>query len=352
MASIQLGSNIVSDKSNAYIIAEIGVNHEGSIKKAKELILLAKKGGADAAKFQTYKAHKLASKFSPSYWDTKEEETKSQYELFKKYDNFSESDYIKLADFCNANNIEFLSTPFDSDAIDFLDKLMPYYKIASADLTNIPLLRKVATKGKPILLSTGASSLSEIDQAIQTIININSVEIGLLHCILNYPTSNKNANLGMITSLKKLYPELVIGYSDHTIPDKEMTTLTTAFLKGAVIIEKHFTYNKNLKGNDHYHAMDASDLSYLRKKLNLIQELVGTHEAKKPLDSEEISRRNARRSIVAKKALPKGALIQETDITYKRPGTGISPLHWDQVIGMKLINDVKEDSLIKWMDLE
>ena len=156
----------------------------------------------------------------------------------------------------------------------------------------------------------------------------------------------------MITSLKKLYPELVIGYSDHTIPDKEMTTLTTAFLKGAVIIEKHFTYNKNLKGNDHYHAMDASDLSYLRKKLNLIQELVGTHEVKKPLDSEEISRKNARRSIVAKKALPKGALIQETDITYKRPGTGISPLHWDQVIGMKLINDVKEDSLIKWMDLE
>ena len=148
MASIQLGSSFVNDKSNPYIIAEIGVNHEGSIKKAKELILLAKKGGADAAKFQTYKAHKLASKFSPSYWDTKEEETKSQYELFKKYDNFSESDYIELADFCNANNIEFLSTPFDSDAIDFLDKLMPYYKIASADLTNIPLLRKVATKGR------------------------------------------------------------------------------------------------------------------------------------------------------------------------------------------------------------
>ena len=170
-----LNSNRIED-FNPYIIAEIGVNHSGSINLAKKLIELAKKGGAHAAKFQSYKAHKIASKNSPSYWDTSKEKTKSQYELFKKYDQFNENDYKTLAEHCKKCNIDFLSTPFDDEAIDFLDPLVPFFKIASADLTNLPFLEKVAAKGKRIVLSTGASNLEEIDLAIKTIRNSKKID--------------------------------------------------------------------------------------------------------------------------------------------------------------------------------
>ncbi len=350
---IKLGSRTITSASSPYIIAEIGVNHEGSIEKAKELIELAKAGGADAAKFQSYKANKLASKFSPSYWDTTKEKTKSQYELFKKYDNFSENDYQILAKYCKKLEIEFLSTPFDEEAIEFLDELMPFYKIASADITNIPFLRSIATKEKPIILSTGASTLSEIDKAISTIQDISDViSIALLHCILNYPTPNKNANLEMISSLKTNYPNHIIGYSDHTIPDLNMTPLMVAYLKGAVIIEKHFTDNKNLPGNDHYHAMDVNDLKLFKQKLNYLEELIGFETTKKPIKEENISRDNARRSIVAKFNLNKGEELTKDNIIYKRPGTGISPIYWDEVLGKKTNKDIKEDMLLKWTDFD
>ena len=349
---ITLGSRIITDSSMPYIIAEIGVNHEGSIEKAKELIELAQKGGADAAKFQSYKANKLASKFSPSYWDTSKEKTKSQYELFKKYDNFSENDYQILAKYCKKLGIEFLSTPFDEEAIEFLDELMPFYKIASADITNTPFLRSIAEKEKPIILSTGASTIKEINKAINIIENISDVSVALLHCILNYPTPNKNANLEMIASLKQNYPNNIIGYSDHTIPDNNMLPLVVAFLKGAVIIEKHFTDNKNLPGNDHYHAMDVEDLKLLKEKLIYLEDLIGFENIKKPIKEENISRNNARRSIVAKFNLKKGEKLTKENIIYKRPGTGISTIHWDEVLGKKVNKDICEDTLLQWTDLE
>ena len=291
---------------NPYIIAEIGVNHSGSMNLAKKLIELAKEGGAHAAKFQSYKAEKIASKNSPSYWDTSKEKTQSQYKLFKKYDAFNESEYKILAEYCRKCNIDFLSTPFDDEAIDFLDPLVPFFKIASADITNLPFLEKVASKGKKIILSTGASNLDEIDLAIKTIKNTKQVDIALLHCILNYPTENVNANLNMITGLIERYPDYLIGYSDHTIPDKNMTTLTTANLLGARIIEKHFTHDKTLKGNDHYHAMDVEDLKNFTKIIGEISLLRGITKVKKAIESEKISRINARRSIVASRNIEKG----------------------------------------------
>ena len=175
---------------------------------------------------------------------------------------------------------------------------MPFFKIASADITNIPLLRELQ-ESKPILLSTGASTLSEIEEAIQAIKKVNNIDIGLLHCILNYPTNDKEANLNMIKSLKKVFPRNVIGYSDHTLPNKNMTSLVTAFLMGANILEKHFTHDKNLPGNDHYHAMDKFDLQNFKVILKQIKELMGNAEFKKPIESELIARKNARRSIVA-----------------------------------------------------
>lgn len=351
MNSLNLGKYSLSPQSRPYIIAEIGVNHEGSLEQAKRLIELAKEGGAHAAKFQSYKADTLASKQSPAYWDTNQEPTRSQHELFQKYDNFGPDDYVALAEHCQKVGIDFLSTPFDDAAIDFLDPLMPFFKIASADLTNIPFLRKVAAKGKPVVLSTGASTLGEIDTAIKTLTQAGCKDIVLLHCILNYPTKNSNAHLRMITGLKRAYPNYLIGYSDHTLPDDVMTPLVVAYLLGAVVIEKHFTHDKTLPGNDHYHAMDVKNLASFVSMLDRVEDLLGSVDYKAPVATEEISRLNARRSIVLAKDVPSGHSLEASDLTCKRPGTGISPLHWDEVVGRKVARNLNSDDILQWEDL-
>ncbi len=349
--NISLGKRIISQCSQPYIIAEIGVNHEGSLDKARELIALAKEGGADAVKFQTYKAESLASKQSPAYWDLSKEPTTSQHELFKKYDNFGEREYENLAEYCRKVGIDFLSTPFDERAVEFLFPLVHCFKVASADITNFPLLRKIAKKGKPVLLSTGASTLAEIDMTIVELEREGCESVGLLHCVLNYPTSYENANLNMIEGLGRTFPKYVIGYSDHTLPDECMLILTAAYLKGARIIEKHFTFDKSLPGNDHYHAMDVNDLKRFKKNLALLEKAEGeTHKA--PLSSETIARNNARRSIVITRAIEKGTTLTEEMITCKRPAFGISPIHCDGVIGKSAIRDLEEDHILQWSDLE
>ena len=319
--------------------------------QAKKLIDLAKEGGADAAKFQSYKADTLASKNSPSYWDTTKEPTESQHELFQKYDQFEPDDYVVLSQYCKTNKIDFLSTPFDDSAVEFLDPLVPFFKIASADITNIPFLRKIAAKGKPIVLSTGASTLKEIDIALDVLENSGCTDIALLHCILNYPTPFEYAHLRMIKGLMKTYPNNIIGYSDHTLPDDAMTSLVTAHLLGAVIIEKHFTYDKTLPGNDHYHAMDVKDLKRFIELIKQIHVSLGSDSQKKPIETEKISRLNARRSVVLTKNVKKNHIILEEDITYKRPGTGVSPLHWDKIIGAKTIRELESDHILQWSDL-
>ncbi|MBI3773335.1 MAG: N-acetylneuraminate synthase family protein [Gammaproteobacteria bacterium] len=352
MTAITLGNSIVSPYARPYIIAEIGVNHEGSLDQARRLIDLAKEGGADAAKFQSYKADTLASKHSPAYWDTTKEPTLSQHQLFKKYDNFGPDEYIALAKHCHEVGIDFLSTPFDDAAIEFLDPLVPFYKIASADLTNIPFLRKVAAKGKPVVLSTGASTLGEIDIAVDALTKAGCQDIVLLHCILNYPTNNANAHLRMISGLRRAFPERLIGYSDHTLPDDAMTSLVTAFLLGSVVIEKHFTHDKTLPGNDHYHAMDLKDLARFVDLVDRIGNLLGPSDHKAPISTEAISRLNARRSIVLTKDVPVGHRLGSGDLTYKRPGTGVSPLYWDEVLGKSVSHSLSADHVLQWADLD
>lgn len=349
--SINLGKKIISQNTRPYIIAEIGVNHEGSLDRAKELINQAKEGGADAAKFQSYKAETLASKNSPAYWDTTKELTLSQYALFKKYDNFSADDYYSLYEHCAKVEIDFVSTPFDDAAIEFLNPLVPFYKIASADITNIPFLRKIAKMGKPIVISTGASTMSEIDLAIEVLENSGCVDIALLHCILNYPTENSNANLRMIEGLRHSYPGRIVGYSDHTLPNDEMTSLLVAYLLGARIIEKHFTFDKNLPGNDHYHAMDKNDLINFVRHLDEVDLVLGKSRLKAPIDSESVARKNARRSIVLSCDVSPEHVLTENDLTYKRPGTGISPLFWDSVVGRKTSRLLRADHILQWQDL-
>jgi N-acetylneuraminate synthase len=334
-----------------YIIAEIGVNHENSMERAFELIELAKAGGAHAAKFQSYKAATLASKHSPAYWDTSKEPTLSQRALFAKYDSFGSGEYRRLAAHCAAVGIDFLSTPFDSEAVDFLDELMPCYKIASADITNVPMLRKVASKGKPVVLSTGASTIGEIELAVATLEQAGCTNIALLHCVLNYPTENQNAGLRMLEGLARCFPDRTLGYSDHTFPQHDLPALQVAYLNGALILEKHFTHDKTLPGNDHYHAMDVDDLRRFRERLATITELQGSDSAKHPLPSEAPAREHARRSIVINRHLAAGAVLTEDDLTCKRPAHGISPVHWDAVIGRRLVAEREEDHVLQWSDL-
>ena len=202
-------SNNIFDKDNKlmmsapYIIAEAGVNHEGSLKKAYKLIDFAKKGGADAIKFQTYKAEKLVIKNSPAYWDIKKRKTKNQFDLFKKYDHFEKEDYVKLYRHCVKKKIDFLSTPFDNESVDFLNPLVKYFKIASADLNNIPLLKKIASKKNQYFYQQELQILKEIKSSVKLLKKYGINKIALLHCILNYPTASHNANLNMINSLKK-----------------------------------------------------------------------------------------------------------------------------------------------------
>jgi N-acetylneuraminate synthase len=351
MREMRLGSRRVTDDSTPYVIAEIGVNHEGSLELAKKLIGLAKDGGADAAKFQTYKAETLASKDSPAYWDLTREPTTSQFRLFQKYDSFGPDEYRELARYCGEVGIDFVSTPFDRAAVELLEPLMPFFKIASADLTNTPLLRQVAETGKPVVLSTGASTADEVRVAVKTLRDAGCEELSLLHCVLNYPTADENAHLGMITALRAGYPELLIGYSDHTVPDEWMTALCTAYLLGARVIEKHFTHDKSLPGNDHYHAMDVDDLKRFRACMARLDSMIGGKAAVESIETEEISRLNARRSIVLDADVAAGTELREAMLTYKRPGTGVSPVHWDEVIGRRAARDLERDHVLQWEDL-
>lgn len=356
---IKIGNRkIKRNQQTPFIIAEAGVNYFDIAKKlsistlsaAKLMIKEAANAGADAIKFQSYKAETLAAKYSPAYWDTKKEQTKSQYLLFKKFDSFGKNEYETLATYAKKFGIVFMSTPFDDESANYLNRLMPAYKIASADITNFPLLKKVASKKKPIILSTGASYKNEIDAAVNFLKKCGCHSIVLLHCILNYPTENQNANLAMIKDLSESYPNLVIGYSDHTLPDKKMLILTTAFLYGATIIEKHFTLDKTLPGNDHYHAMDPSDLVNFIQNISLLKTIRGS-KTKKPIPTESGARRNARRSLYATRLIPIGKKISHDDIIPKRPAHGISPTEVHRVVGSYAKKNIQEDESITWIKL-
>lgn len=338
-----------------YLIAEIGVNFydtalvEGitPMEAAKRYVFEAKKSGVDAVKFQSYKADTIVSKNSPAYWDLTKEPTPTQHGLFQKHDKFNKEDYQELADYCKQIGVDFMSTPFDMDSADYLNDMVSIYKISSSDLSNYPFIRHIAKKGKPIYLSVGASYISEVEEAVRIMKEEHCPEICLLHCVLSYPTKNCDANLNVIKTLKRVFPDLKIGYSDHTLPDDTMTILTTAYLYGAEVIEKHFTLDKTLPGNDHYHAGDPDDFRKAVRNFERIIEISGSGE-KTVLPCENIPRKEARRSLVLTRDMKAGETISAQDVMAKRPGTGISPQFVDIVIGRAVRKDVSEDTVLTW----
>ena len=255
-----------------YFIAEIGVNHEANLNKAFKCIKDAKDGGAQAVKLQCYKAEKLASKYAGAYWDKKEERENSQLKLYQKFDKFDFPDYQKIINYCKKIKIDFIITPFDLDSINFFKNKVKYFKISSSDITNLPLIEKIADTKKPVILSTGASTKIEIIRALN-ILKKKTKKIIILHCILNYPTKKENANLNMIFDLKNIWP--TIGLSDHTVPKDSHNILIQSYAMGVRYIEKHFTTNKKKQGNDHFHSFDKKDLKIFFKNLNNLKKILG-----------------------------------------------------------------------------
>lgn len=338
-----------------YLIAEMGVNFYDTAKSlniepieaAKLYIDKAAEAGVDCAKFQSYKANTIVSKNSPAYWDTTKEPTKTQYELFLKHDSFGEKEYRELCDYTHEKGLDFTSTPFDYASVDYLEDMVDFYKISSSDLSNIPFIRYIGSKRKPVYISVGAAYLSEVDEAIRNLKEVGCKEIVIFHCVLSYPTDPKDANLRVIETLKKNFPDVKVGFSDHVAPDEGMITLATAYLLGAEVIEKHFTLDKTLPGNDHYHAGDPEDFRKAIANFKLIDSILGSAE-KTVLDCELVPRREARRSLVLTRDMKKGEVISEKDIMAKRPGTGISPQYTEIVVGRKILQDLAEDTVLTW----
>lgn len=338
-----------------YIIAEMGVNFYDTARElnitpleaAKLYIDKAAEVGIDCAKFQSYKAGTIVSKNSPAYWDTSKEPTKTQYELFLKHDSFGKEEYRELCDYTHAKGMDFTSTPFDYASADYLEDMVDFYKISSSDLSNLPFIRHIGTKGKPVYISVGAAYLSEVDTAVRALKESGCKDIVLFHCVLSYPTDPKNANLKVIETLKNDFPDVRVGFSDHVAPDDTMMTLAIAYLLGAEVIEKHFTLDKTLSGNDHYHAGDPEDFKKAIANFNWIDMVLGSAE-KTVLECEIVPRREARRSLVLTRDMKAGEIIKKEDIMPKRPGTGISPEYGEIVVGRKVVKDLKEDTILTW----
>lgn len=338
-----------------YLIAEMGVNFYDTarvmrispLEAAKLYIDKAAEVGIDCVKFQSYKAGTIVSKNSPAYWDTSKESTKTQYELFKKFDGFGENDYRELCNYTHAKGMDFTSTPFDYESADYLYDMVDFYKISSSDFSNLPFIRHIASKGKPVYISAGASYLSEVDEVIRLLKDSGCEDIVLFHCVLSYPTAPENANLRIISTLKKIFPDIRVGFSDHVAPDPTMMTLATAYMLGAEVIEKHFTLDKTLPGNDHYHSGEPEDFKKAIANFKWIDKVLGSAK-KTVLDCEIVPRREARRSLVLTRNMKAGEIITKEDLMPKRPGTGISPQYIDIVIGREVKINLKEDTILTW----
>jgi len=349
MRKININGKNIGDGYPCYTIAEAGANHEGEMEKAFQLIDAARESGVDAIKFQNYTAAKLTTKTAPKYWDDGIE-NESQFDVFEKLDKLHNDEWKQIFDYANKKNITCFSTPFDLESVDLLESFnVPAYKIASADITHIPLIKKIASKKKPVFMSTGMASIEEIHDAISAIQDQGNEEIVIMHCITSYPTKSEDANLEMITSLNQEFPDYVVGYSDHTL-GIDIAIFSTFY--GSKCIEKHFTYDKNLSiSRDHRLSLDSNDFKELIRKLKLCEISHGSG-IRENFVAEDDAVKYARRSIVSAKKILKGTKITEDLLEIKRPGTGIKPKFLNEIIGKSASKDIDDDVPITWNDLE
>lgn len=325
------------------IIAEAGVNHNGSLEMAKKLVNVAKACGADVVKFQTAKLDSLVSKSAhmAEYQKKNIGIEESQKDMLKKL-LLDFDEFIELADYCKNVGIVFLSTPFDIDSIHFLNDMQDIWKVPSGEITNYPYLVEIGKTSKKVILSTGMAEIEEISSAIKVLEDNGTKDITVLHCTTEYPTPIKDVNLRAMNTMRDTfgYP---VGYSDHT---QGIEVDLAAVALGATVIEKHFTLDRNLQGPDHKASLEPDELKTMVDGIRKIEVALGTG-VKKPSESEIKNRLVARKSIVAKKAIKAGEILTDENITTKRPGSGVNPMKWNEVLGTKAIRDFEEDELIE-----
>lgn len=327
-----------------FIIAEAGDNHNGDYNLALKLVDIAKVSGADAVKFQTFKTEKVISKYAEKadYQKSTTGSSESQFDMVKKLE-LSFEQFRNIKKYCDDKEILFLSTPFDLDSIDFLESLgIPIWKVPSGEVTNLPYLIKIAKTGKPIIMSTGMCYIDEIKNAINILKSNGSGDITLLHCNTEYPTPYNDVNLNAMISMKKEF-NIDIGYSDHTLG---IEVSVAAVALGAKVIEKHFTIDKNMEGPDHQASLEPNELNAMVKAIRNIEVSMGDG-IKKPSNSEIKNIQIARKSIVANKDIFAGEIFTEENLSIKRPGSGVSPIKWYEVVGTRAKRDFKEDELIE-----
>jgi len=330
---------------SVFIIAEAGVNHNGDIDLAKRLIDVAAEAGADAVKFQTFKAENLVSKKAQKAQYQKETTNveESQYDMIKKLE-LDMNTHKELMAYSQTKNIMFLSTPFDHDSIDLLDSLgLEIFKIPSGEITNLPYLRHLGRLNKKVILSTGMADMGEIEDALNVLISegTNPESITVLHANTMYPTPMEDVNLRAMQTIGDAF-DITYGYSDHTLG---IEVDIAAVAMGASVIEKHFTLDKTMQGPDHKASLEPDELKSMVNGIRNIESALGS-KVKKPSKSESPNIEIARKSIVASKAIKKGDMFTEDNLAIKRPGSGISPMRWDDVLGTKSIHDYEADQLI------
>lgn len=348
-SQIKIGKKLIGLQDPCFIIAEAGVNHNGDIVLAKRLIDVAVEAGADAVKFQTFKAENVvtSSAEKAEYQKNATGTVESQYEMIKKLE-LSEADFWDLSEYAKETGIIFLSTPFDEESVDLLAQIgVPAFKIPSGEITNFPLLRKIAQKSRPIILSTGMATLGEVEEALNYLKKHGTEEIILLHCTTSYPAPVKSVNLRAMDTLRCAF-QVPVGYSDHT---EGITVPIAAIAMGACVIEKHFTLDRKLPGPDHRASLEPQELIAMVKAVRDV-ELARSNGVKGPTEEEEGIKMVARRSIVAKCDIRVGGVLTEGDLVIKRPGTGIEPRYFDSILQKKARVLIQRDQVIQWDMIE
>lgn len=333
---------------SVYIIAEAGVNHNGDINIAKKLIAEAKEAGVDAVKFQTFKTEKIIGKFAnkAKYQVENTGEEESQFEMVKKLELSYEA-FRELECYCKEKEITFISTPDETDSLDFLvDIKVPLIKVGSTEVTNLKFLKQIARKQLPVILSTGMSTLGEVEEALKAIYSEGNYKVTIMHATTDYPTAPEDVNLRAMVTMREAF-KVPVGYSDHTQGNE---AAVAAVALGAVVLEKHFTLDKNMEGPDHKASLNPEELKSFVKAVRDAEKLLGDG-IKKPTKREESIMEAARRSIVAARDLAEGTILEEDMLEFKRPGTGLKPEFISFVIGRKLKRSMMEDELITLDDI-
>ena len=345
---IDIGGRKVGPGQPCFIIAEAGVNHNGDLEMAKRLVDTAGWAGADAVKFQTFIAERVMMSDAPKaeYQKRTTELEESQLEMVKRLE-LSFDAFRELSAYCDEKGITFMSTPFDDESADFLDELgVPVFKVPSGEVVNHPLLRHVALKGKPIIMSTGMCNLSEVDEAVQVILQARNSQLALLHCVSNYPADPADANLRAMQTMSAAF-QVPVGYSDHT-PGTQVALAAVAL--GACVIEKHFTLDRGLPGPDHQASLEPDELVDLVRGIRVVERALG-HGYKIPAESEDDTRRVARRSLVVNVDLAEGARIEASTVTALRPAGGIPPNLLPLVVGRCAARRLPAGTMLTWQDL-